>query len=122
MRAAVMSCTEPGSAGETHSGDPSAEAVRDILMPGDPAPLQQAVFEMTLPQPGGYMTDSLDVPPVTDIGLDAAYILCDKDTALARPGPEFSARLGIDPLLVPGNHMTMFTRPAAVADTLAGAL
>jgi hypothetical protein len=31
-------------------------------------------------------------------------------------GTEYVARLGVDPLIVPGNHMTMLTRPAMVAD------
>jgi hypothetical protein len=47
-----------------------------------------------LPQPGGYMTGSLDLPPVTKIGLDAAYVLCADDIALARPGAEFAAVTG----------------------------
>lgn len=100
----------------------SLEAVQGGLMPGDPAPLQELVSKMLLPQPGGYMLDSLDVPPVTKIGLDAAYILSAEDSALARPGAEFAARLGIEPLIVPGNHMTLLTRPDVVADALASVL
>jgi pimeloyl-ACP methyl ester carboxylesterase len=45
------------------------DLVQGILMPGDPAPLQELVSQMLLPQPGGYLTDSLDLPPVTKIGL-----------------------------------------------------
>jgi pimeloyl-ACP methyl ester carboxylesterase len=98
------------------------DAVQAALMPGDPAPLQELVSQLLLPQPGGYMTGSLDVPPVTKIGLDAAYVLFADDTALARPGAEFAARLGVEPLVIPGNHMTMLTRPAAVADALVSVL
>jgi pimeloyl-ACP methyl ester carboxylesterase len=98
------------------------DAVQGVLMPGDPAPLQELVSQLLLPQPGGYMTDSLDLPPVTKIGLDAAYVLCADDIALARPGAEFAARLGVDPLVIPGNHMTMLTQPAVVADALLGLL
>lgn len=98
------------------------DAVQGVLMPGDPAPLQELVSQLLLPQPGGYMTDSLDLPPVTKIGLDAAYVLCADDIALARPGTEFAARLGVEPLVIPGNHMTMLTRPDIVADALLGAL
>jgi pimeloyl-ACP methyl ester carboxylesterase len=94
------------------------DAVQGVLMPGDPAPLQELVSQLVLPQPGGYMTGSLDLPPVTKIGLDAAYVLCADDIALARPGAEFAARLGVDPLVVLGNHMTMLTHPAIVADSL----
>jgi pimeloyl-ACP methyl ester carboxylesterase len=98
------------------------DAVQGVLMPGDPAPLQELVSQLMLPQPGGYMTDSLDLPPVTKIGLDAAYVLCADDIALARPGAEFAERLGVDPLVIPGNHMTMLTQPAIVADALLAVL
>jgi pimeloyl-ACP methyl ester carboxylesterase len=98
------------------------DAIQGVLMPGDPAPLQELVSQMLLPQPGAYMTGSLDLPPVTKIGLDAAYVLCADDVALARPGGEFAARLGLDPLVVPGNHMTMLTHPAIVADALVSVL
>ena len=98
------------------------DAVQGVLMPGDPAPLQELVSQLLLPQPGGYMTGSLDLPPVTEIGQDAAYVLCADDIALARPGAEFAARLGVDPLIIPGNHMTMLTQPAAVAGALLSVL
>jgi len=45
-------------------------------------------------------------------------VLCADDVALARPGIEFAARLGVDPLVVPGNHMALLTRPEIVADAL----
>lgn len=96
--------------------------VQHVLMPGDPAPLQEFVSRLVLPQPGGYLTGRLDLPPVTKIGLDAAYVLCADDIALARPGVEFAARLGVDPLVIPGNHMTLLTQPAAVADALLSVL
>jgi pimeloyl-ACP methyl ester carboxylesterase len=98
------------------------DAVQGSLMPGDPAALQEFVSAMLLPQPGGYMLDSLDVPPVTKVGLDAAYVLSADDRALARPGAEFAARLGVDPLIVPGNHMALLTRPDVVAGALISAL
>jgi pimeloyl-ACP methyl ester carboxylesterase len=98
------------------------DVVQGLLMQGDPAPLQELVSQMLLPQPGGYLTGSLDLPPVTEIGLDAAYVLCADDISLARPGAEFAARLGVDPLVIPGNHMAMLTRPAIVADALVSVL
>ncbi|MET8642862.1 alpha/beta fold hydrolase [Streptomyces sp. NPDC004096] len=98
------------------------DAVQGVLMPQDPTPLQKLVSHLLLPQPGGYMTDSLDVPPVTKIGLDAAYVQCADDIALARPGAEFAARLGVEPAVIPGNHMTLLTDPAIVADALISAL
>jgi hypothetical protein len=76
------------------------------------------VSRLLLPQPGGYMTGSLDLPPVTQIGMDAAYVLCADDNALARPGTEFAARLGVDPLVIAGTHMSMLTTPDTVAEAL----
>jgi pimeloyl-ACP methyl ester carboxylesterase len=98
------------------------DAVQGALMPGDPALLQKLVSQLLLPQPGGYMTGSLDLPPVTKIGLEAAYVLCADDVALARPGTEFAARLGVVPLVVPGNHMALLTQPDVVADALISVL
>jgi pimeloyl-ACP methyl ester carboxylesterase len=98
------------------------DVVQGVLMPGDPAPLQELVSELLLPQPGGYMIDTLDLPPVTKIGLDAAYLLFADDMSLARPGAEFAARLGVDPQLIPGNHMALLTHPDTVADALVAAL
>jgi pimeloyl-ACP methyl ester carboxylesterase len=94
------------------------EAVRAGLMPGDPELLQRVVADLALPQPGGYMVDALDLPPVTEAGISAAYVLGEDDIALARPGAEFAARLGISPTIIPGNHMTLLTNPEAVTDAL----
>ncbi|HJP78958.1 MAG TPA: alpha/beta fold hydrolase [Pseudonocardiaceae bacterium] len=58
------------------------DAVQGGLMAGDPTPVQELVSRMLVPQPGRYMLDSLDLPPVTKIGLDAAYVLCADDVAL----------------------------------------
>ncbi len=98
------------------------DAVRTVLMPDAPAELQQLVFAMMLPQPVGYVVDALDVPAVTEVGLDAAYVLGADDRALARPGAEFAARLGVEPLLVPGSHMALLTHPENVADAFVSLL
>ena len=97
------------------------EALRAGLMPGESTELQDLVFHLLLPQPGGYMTDALDVPAVTEIGLAAAYLLGADDQSLARPGAEFAARLGLTPVVVPGGHMAMLTRPADIAAALIAA-
>ncbi len=92
------------------------DALRMGLMQDESVELQQLVFALTLPQPGGYMVDVLDVPAVTTIGLDAAYVLGVDDISLARPGAEFAARLGVEPLMVPGSHMAMLSHLESVAD------
>lgn len=96
----------------------SFEAVQTALMHGEPAALQELVFGMALPQPGGYMVDALDVPPVTSIGLDASYVLGAEDVALARPGAEFAARIDVEPVMVPGGHMALLSRPLDIASAL----
>jgi len=98
------------------------DALRMGLMQDESAELQQLVFAMMLPQPGGYMVDVLDVPEVTTIGLDAAYVLGVDDISLARPGAEFAARLGVEPLMVSGSHMAMLSHPESVADAFVSLL
>lgn len=64
------------------------DAVQGVLMPGDPPPLQELVSQLLLPQPGGYMTGSLDLPPVTKIGLDATRpVLITGGTSVREPDP-----------------------------------
>lgn len=94
------------------------EAIRMGLMPDESAEMQDLVFSLTLAQPGGYMTDSMDVDGVTKIGLDAAYVLGENDSSLATPGAEFAARIGLKPVMVPGSHMAMLTKPTSIAETL----
>ncbi len=98
------------------------EAVQTGLMPDESAELQQLVFSLMLPQPGGYMVDSIDELPVTKTGLNAAYILGSGDISLARPGTEFADRLGVTPLVIPGSHMTLLSQPATVARALTSLL
>ena len=96
--------------------------VRAVLMPGEShRSWQELVANLLLPQPGGYLTDALDVPAVTEAGLPAAYLLGADDRSLARPGDEFAARLGLRPVVVPGGHMALLSRPSDIAAAIAGA-
>lgn len=94
------------------------DAIRAGLMQDESAELQELVFALILPQPGGYMVDALDVPSVTEAGLPVAYLLGEEDHSLARPGDEFAARLGVSPVLVRGSHMAMLSRPADIVAAL----
>jgi pimeloyl-ACP methyl ester carboxylesterase len=94
------------------------EAIQAALMPGESSDLQELVAGLALPQPGGYMVDALD-GPMPD--LPAAYLLGADDHALARPGDEFAARLGIGPVVVPGGHLAMLSRPSEIAGALLAA-
>ena len=98
------------------------EAVQNGLMHDEAPALQRLVFELMVPQPGAYMTDVLDGSGDPMVGPPAAYLLGETDLALARPGAEFAARLGVEPTMIPGSHMTMLTRPAEVARALMDAL
>lgn len=89
-----------------------------IFLPDADEQTRDLFFELLVPHPGGYFTDPLDVPDVTSLGVPAAYILSDDDHALARPGTEFAARIGLTPLPVPGGHQSMLTRPDEVAEAL----
>jgi pimeloyl-ACP methyl ester carboxylesterase len=97
------------------------EAIAGVLMPGVPADTQRLVADLVLPQPGSYTVDPLDLPTVTEAGLSAAYVLGQDDQALARPGTEFAARLGVEPILIPGGHMTLLTDPETVTEALINA-
>jgi len=44
--------------------------------------------------------------------------LSEDDRALARPGTEFAARIGLTPMMVPGGHESMLTRPDEVTTAL----
>src|SRR5439155_1857960 len=86
------------------SPDGSVAVLREqvpLLLGDQPEQTQRLFFELLVPQPGGYFVDALDVPDVTTLGIPAAYVLSENDQALARPGTEFAARLGLTPVLVP---------------------
>ncbi|MDG4780716.1 alpha/beta hydrolase [Micromonospora sp. WMMD961] len=88
------------------------------LMPGQPEPLQRLVFDQLMPQPGGYMLDALDLPGVHTLGLPITYVLAEDDTALAAPGTELAARVGVQPVLVPGGHEALLTSPESLAKAI----
>lgn len=89
-----------------------------LLLPEADEQTRQLFFELLVPQPGAYFQDALDVPDVTTIGIPSAYVLSEDDRALARPGTEFAARLGLTPRMVTGGHESMLTRPDEVTAAL----
>lgn len=62
--------------------------------------------------------DALDVPPATGLAIPALYILGEQDRALPYPGAEFAARLGMEPVMVPGTHEGMLTHPDEIAKAI----
>ncbi|WP_432842943.1 alpha/beta fold hydrolase [Dactylosporangium sp. CA-092794] len=93
-------------------------AFRESLMPDEPEPLQRLVHDLLVPQPGGYMLDALDVVDLDGPGVPIAYLLAERDRALAAPGAELAARVGVEPVLVPGSHEAILTHPDDVAKAL----
>jgi hypothetical protein len=101
-----------------HTVNLTFEQACGFLMQGEPEPLQRLVFDLLVPQPGGYMLDTLDVEDVTKLGIPAAYTLAENDIALALPGVELAARLGVEPVMTPGTHEAMLTHPDEVAKAI----
>lgn len=97
------------------------EAFQQVMMQNEPEQAQRIVFDQLMPQPGNYMSDSLDAPDVTTIGLPVAYVLAQDDLALPLPGAQFAARLGVEPILVPGTHEAALTHPDEVTTALLSA-
>jgi len=85
-------------------------------------PVRRLVHSLLVPQPFGYFTDGLDIPPVTSFGIPASYVYSTEDLALP-PGklgwnPRFPDRLGVTAIEVPGGHESCLTRPYELADAL----
>jgi pimeloyl-ACP methyl ester carboxylesterase len=99
---------------------PDLKYVEQQLMQGVAPELQKMVADLLTPQPGGYFLDALDIDAAS-LGIGTAYIVSDDDRALPRPGAEYAARLGIEPILVPGTHNSMLTHPDEVAEAILAA-
>jgi pimeloyl-ACP methyl ester carboxylesterase len=97
------------------------EAFQYVLMQDEPEALQRLVHDLLVPQPGGYMLDGLSAADAAPLTVPVAYVLAENDRALARPGAEFAARAGVEPILVPGSHESLLTHPDEIAKALLSA-
>jgi pimeloyl-ACP methyl ester carboxylesterase len=94
------------------------ETFRTRLMQDESPDLQRLVFDQLTPQPGGYILESLEVDGLATLGVPISYLLAERDIALAAPGVELAARLGVEPVMVPGTHEAFLTHPDEVAAAL----
>jgi pimeloyl-ACP methyl ester carboxylesterase len=90
------------------------------LMQGVSRDLQRFVADLLTPQPGGYFLGALDTD-ARDLGVPMAYITGDNDLAMPRPATEFAARIGVQPIVVPGTHNGLLTHPDEVAKAILAA-
>ncbi|MCV7409262.1 alpha/beta hydrolase [Mycobacterium florentinum] len=94
--------------------------VEQELMQGVSADLQRFVANMLTLQPGRYFLDSLDIHPL-DLGIPMTYITGADDRAMPRPADESAARIGVQPIVVPGTHNGLLTHPDEVAKAILAA-
>jgi pimeloyl-ACP methyl ester carboxylesterase len=97
---------------------PPVDAARGDFMQDVADAAQRLVAERLTPLPGNYFLDRLDAPPVTELGIPALYILSEDDHTLPWPGTEYAARLGLEPVMVPGTHEGLLTHPDEVAKAI----
>jgi len=96
---------------------PSLAYVEELFMQDVAPELQRMVADLLTPQPGGYFLDALNVDPAA-LGVPTAYIASDNDCAPQWPATEFASRLGVEPIYVPGTHLSMLTHPTEVAEAI----
>jgi pimeloyl-ACP methyl ester carboxylesterase len=97
---------------------PTLQWVQGLFMQDADERTQRLVADLLTPQPGAYFLDALDVPSVAELGIPALYVLGQDDHALPLPGAEFAARLGLEPVMVPGPHDGLLTHPDEVAQAI----
>lgn len=98
----------------------SLEYLKRELIQGVSPDLQLLVADLLTLQPGGYFLDALDFHPL-DLGIPMAYITGDDDLAMPRPAVQSAARIGVQPIVVPGTHNGMLTHPDEVAKAILAA-
>ena len=96
------------------------EYLKRELMQGVSPDLQRFVADLLTHQPGHYFLDALDFHPC-DLGIPMAYITGDDDLAMPRPAVQSAARIGVQPVVVPGTHNGLLTHPDEVAKAILAA-
>lgn len=99
---------------------PTLAFVEELFMQDAAPELQRMVADLLTPQPGGYFLDALHVDPAA-LAVATAYIASDNDCAPQWPAAKFASRLGVEPVYVPGTHLSMLTHPDDVAEAIMAA-
>ncbi|GGY19081.1 alpha/beta hydrolase family protein [Streptomyces minutiscleroticus] len=94
------------------------ETFANNLMPGEPAAAQRVIYDQLLPTPGGYVLDPIETDGIYTTGIPITYVLSENDRSLAAPGLELAARVGVQPIMVPGTHEALLTHPDEVTKGL----
>jgi pimeloyl-ACP methyl ester carboxylesterase len=76
--------------------------------------------ELLVPQPLQYFTHSVEPIDVDKLGLPISYVLSEEDLGLPMEGEyghnRFYERLKVRPIMAPGSHEALFTRPGDLAE------
>jgi pimeloyl-ACP methyl ester carboxylesterase len=88
---------------------------RDAFVQETPEPAQKLLYDLLVPQPMSYFEQGMKAPAISTLGLPVSYLVGESDVAMP-PGdhawcPRFPARLGVDPIALPGDHEAYLTRP-----------
>ncbi|OBA62077.1 hypothetical protein A5647_08800 [Mycobacterium sp. 1100029.7] len=94
------------------------EMVQQMFLQRAAEDTQRMLYELLTPQPGAYFLEGLDVPNVAELGINCRYLLGEDDQALFCPGTELAARIGLEPVMVPGPHQNLLTHPDDVAQAI----
>lgn len=87
-----------------------------------PEPVARLVYDLLVPHPMQYFTETVDPIDPATLGVPVAYVVSTGDVALP-PGeygwvPRFPERLGVTATEAPGSHEALFTEPAGLAQAL----
>jgi pimeloyl-ACP methyl ester carboxylesterase len=89
----------------------------DRLLPEAAPETQRMVANLLTPQPGRYFLDVPDFDAASP-NMAIVYLAGERDGAMPLSPAVFAARLGVEPIAVPGPHSGMLTHPDEVANAI----
>jgi pimeloyl-ACP methyl ester carboxylesterase len=86
-----------------------------------PEPVRQLIYQLLVPQPFQYFTETVTSLDPGSLPVPVSYLLSTDDIVMP-PGEfgweRFAARLGVTPVAAPGSHEACFTQPEGLAASL----